>query len=426
MKRIALFCFLFGLATLSSCEKDAIAPSGADEQLSPGSGSRNELILDSIFIYARQVYLWHNTLPSYAQFAPRTRYTTTSLLPDIELYRQELFDITQYAINPNTKTPFELPDNAWAPRYSFIQTRSAANGLLAATGAVETASMGASGSFEIGSTKIAYLALNGFPLLASLKSTLDDKFASIAQEEPHILVIDLRNNLGGYVETAAHVANLIVPSHADGKLMYSERFNSNLQNATARILQFQPYLDNAGKPVYYQGRAATMADVDYSEKANSTYFKKIGKLNAIQKIYFIVSGNTASAAELLISALKPYVPCVLVGARTYGKPVGFFPINIDRYTLYLASFSLHNAEGWGDYYTGIPPDIAVSDLGDGEQGHPTDPGIKAVLADIQDNSSAAVVRGRIKKVYNMRSTQKMATRDTAFIPIIVHPQKFKN
>lgn len=426
MKRIALFCFLFGLAALSSCEKNVIAPSGEDEQLSPSSGSRTELTLDSIFLYARQVYLWHNSLPSYAQFAPRSRYAN-SPLSEVELYRQELFDIAQYPINPNSNAPYELPGDAWVPRYSNIQTYTSSNGLLAATGTAEAeASLGLSGSFDVGSTKVAYLSLNGFPLLSGLQSTLDNKFAAIAQEEPSILVIDLRNNLGGYVETAAYVANLIVPPNADGKLMYSERFNSNLQNATARILQFQPYLDSSGNPVQYQGRAATMADVDYSEKANSTYFSKVGNLKSVQKIYFIVSGNTASAAELLISVLKPYVPCVLVGERTYGKPVGFFPIHIDQYTLYLASFSLHNATGWGDYYNGIAPDIAVAGLVNTDLGNPNEPALKAILADIQGTNKSVLMRGKVQQVYSMRSTTIKAAADTACIPIIVHPKKLKN
>lgn len=426
MKRIAFFCLLFGFAVLSSCEKDTAIPSGEDEQLSPGTGSRTELTLDSIFLYARQVYLWHNSLPGYTLFAPRTRYANSGL-SDIELYRQELFDIAQYAINPTTNAPFELLDNAWAPRYSFIETSTVSSGQLATTGSGNTEDLGITGTFELGTIKAAYLALNSLPLLSGVKSTLDSKFDAITQHAPSVLIIDLRNNLGGYVETAAYVANLLAPPAADAKLMYTERFNSNLQQATARILQFQPYLDSSGNPVQHQGRAATMADVDYSEAANSTYFRKAGNLTSVRKLYFIVSGNTASAAELLISVLKPYVPCVLVGERTYGKPVGFFPIRIDQYTLYLASFGLYNAEGWGDYYSGITPDIAVTGTANGEQGNPHEPALKAVLADIQQQTNhASSIRGTMEKVYRLGKSSSDPEPQDGYIPMLVQPHKLKN
>lgn len=425
MKRIALFCLLFGLVALSSCEKDDPAPHTEDEQLSPGTGSRNELTLDSIFLYARQVYLWHNSLPSYAQFAPRTRYAN-SALSEIEVYRQELFDMAQYAVNPSNNKPYELEDDAWAPRYSSIQTKTGISGLLAASTLTGTETLGPSGNFEVGTTKVAYLALNGFPLLSDIKTALDSKFAAVAQDAPSIMIIDLRNNPGGYVETAAHIANLIAPNSANGKLMYTERFNSRLQNANARILQFQPYLDSSGKPVQYQGRAATMADVDYSEKANSVYFSKEGSLTSLRTLYFIVSGTTASAAELLISALKPYISCVLVGERSYGKPVGFFPIHIDQYSLYLASFSLHNAEGWGDYYNGMEPDISVPGLANGDQGNPTEPALKAVLAAIQGDDKSATPRGSVARSLNMNSPSTKRSTAPAFIPIVAQPPLHKH
>ena len=52
---------------------------------------------------------------------------------------------------------------------------------------------------------------------------------------------------------------------------------------------------------------------------------------------------------------------IVVGETTYGKPVGSFAINIDKYRLFLASFLIKNAQNSGDYFNGIVPDYHVSD-----------------------------------------------------------------
>ncbi|WP_437919347.1 S41 family peptidase [Sphingobacterium sp. LRF_L2] len=422
--RIGLATLLSTVVLINACKKEDTQPSTVDEQLSPSTGTRTELTLDSIFLYARQVYLWNSSLPSYSVFNPRERYINTKETT-ISVYRQELFDITQYAINPSTAIPYEGESSSSVPRYSFLQENSGSSGLVAATTLSNATAVAASGIFEVGSTKIAYLALDGFPLLSDCKTTLDSRFADFSNETPSIAIIDLRNNPGGYVETAEYVANLLAPPALNSKLMYSERFNTNLQNGTARILQFQPYLDSDGNTVQYQGRLATMADVDYTEANNSTYFSKVGSLESIEKIYFIVSESTASAAELLISSLKPHLPCVLVGQRTYGKPVGFFPIIIDQYQLYLASFSLHNAEGWGDYYNGMEVDIEVTNMTNNMLGNPSEVALQAVLADIQANSVSKTMRGNISKTYRLQSTTNKQQKSATFIPIISHKQKLK-
>lgn len=56
--------------------------------------------------------------------------------------------------------------------------------------------------------------------------------------------------------------------------MYSEVFNSAMQNGTVPILKHQPYLDANGKTTIYNGRNATMADVDYSVVSNTYKFSK--------------------------------------------------------------------------------------------------------------------------------------------------------
>ncbi len=65
---------------------------------------------------------------------------------------------------------------------------------------------------------------------------------------------------------------------------------------------------------------------DKHQDYNTTlYFNKTGPLNP-NHVLFIVTQSTASASELLINNLKPYMDVKIIGPQnTDGKPVGFFP-----------------------------------------------------------------------------------------------------
>jgi carboxyl-terminal processing protease len=101
------------------------------------------------------------------------------------------------------------------------------------------------------------------------------------------------------------------------------------------------------------------------------YFSKKGSLN-LSRIYFIVTDETASASELLINTLSPYMQVYMVGNyhsdgktntanNTYGKPVGFFPVEIvsSSNELYVTSFQMFNKNGVGDYFNGLKPNSHV-------------------------------------------------------------------
>jgi hypothetical protein len=141
--------------------------------------------------------------------------------------------------------------------------------------------------------------------------------------------------------------------------MYSEHYNALMQSGGATILNNQPYLDATGKVQFSNGKLITYADFDYSLKGNTEVFLKNGPLTGVSKVVFIVSGNTASASELVINSLKPYITVKMVGTQTYGKPVGFFPIRLEnKYDVYYSLFQTKNSLGLGDYYNGFTPDVS--------------------------------------------------------------------
>lgn len=211
-----------------------------------------------------------------------------------------------------------------------------------------------------GTKKIGYLAFARFSTLDNTtKTELDAAFADFSTNGVKDLVIDLRYNGGGYINTAEYLINLIAPSGLNGKVMFREYYNSTMRNGKAGILINQPVTDINGKLIYDRtlGRNLTQADDDYSPEAQYVSFSKKGALAGVTNVVFIVSDRTASASELVINSLKPFVNVKLVGETTYGKPVGFFPIRIEnRYDVFYAMFETKNANEEGGYFNGMVPD----------------------------------------------------------------------
>jgi len=233
-----------------------------------------------------------------------------------------------------------------------------------------------------GARKIGYLAFARFSDKANSETALVNAFSNFETQGVTDLVIDLRYNGGGYVTTAETLTNLIAPNSASGT-MYVEHFNSNLKSrkqSDPSILSNQPWLDASEKIVYINGRIRTLADASYAPEYNTAVFTKRGSLN-IQNVVFIVTGRSASASELVINSLKPKMTVKLVGAQTYGKPIGFFPIRLEnKYDVYYSLFETKNSLGEGGYYNGMGVDVPVnSDYGDYDFGNPLDLHLKAAI-----------------------------------------------
>ena len=193
---------------------------------------------------------------------------------------------------------------------------------------------------------IGYLVYNSF--LGNIDQTgaeyarVFNKFASAGITN---LIVDLRYNGGGYVNLQEQLANYLITSQAQGSIMMKQIYNSNHSNENSTVL-----------------------------------FNKSGSLQ-LTKIYFIVSRGTASASELLINNLKPYMDVRLIGnSNTHGKPVGFFPIEDGEWYVFPVSFKTVNKNGEGNYYAGFTPNAIVAD------------GLDKDWGDINENSLASALR----------------------------------
>jgi len=136
--RSAVTAALIIFTGLSACKKsdsDVEPTEPATEE--PTSSDRADLTKDSIFYYAKEVYLWNESLPSYEQFKPRSFNAATDILS----YESELFKITRYGTNPETSQPYEYNRGAPEfPKYSYISDLNDKNptAVIAPKGSVNT------------------------------------------------------------------------------------------------------------------------------------------------------------------------------------------------------------------------------------------------------------------------------------------------
>ena len=204
--------------------------------------------------------------------------------------------------------------------------------------------------FDYSSKRIGYLALSSFEEVKpgqQIQQHLDRVFAKFEDRQIDALILDLRYNTGGYISSAQYIANKVITPVASDALMYKYELNAFLSQRS-------------------NWKGQSFEDV---------YFQRSGNLN-LKTVYFLVTDITASASELLINVLRPYMNVVIIAENegTYGKPVGFFKQEIMGETaLWAASFKLINSRGESDYWDGINADqkniadYIFADFGDPEE-----------------------------------------------------------
>ncbi|MGD8415630.1 MAG: S41 family peptidase [Pseudomonadales bacterium] len=220
--------------------------------------------------------------------------------------------------------------------------------------------------FEAGGRLVGYVYFRTFvedanALLRQAMVSLTDQAVALGGTGIDDLVLDLRYNGGGLVGTAEVLGSLVVGNANAGNIFFSYEYNDFV---TA----------NYGDPNEDVRRFQVEADA----------------LEGVENVYYLTDTGTASASELTISGLTPYLTrSVLVGARTYGKPVGQWGLDYcnDSMVLFLVTFRTVNVLGQADYYTGIPADCAAPDDWDHALGDPSEARLDAALAYIESNGS---------------------------------------
>jgi len=189
--------------------------------------------------------------------------------------------------------------------------------------------------------KVGYFAYLQF--LSSFDDSLRAVFGRFKQQGVNELVIDLRYNGGGYVSSSDLLTNLMV---------------KDIASRVDKVMNKRQYNDAYTREVIKQYGASALV-TNFKMESNN-----IGSLN---RVFFLTSTGTASASELIINNLKPFMNVILIGEHTYGKNVGSFTItdNAKRwnYGLQPITFKILNALDQSDYgsVNGFLPDYALSD-----------------------------------------------------------------
>lgn len=189
--------------------------------------------------------------------------------------------------------------------------------------------------------KVGYFAYLQF--LTSFDDSLRAVFGRFKEKGVNELVIDLRYNGGGYVTNSDLLTTLIV---------------KDLATKVDKVMNKRLYNDAYTKEVIKQ----------YGEAALLTNFKmEANNISSLNRVFILTSTGTASASELIINNLKPFMSVILIGEHTYGKNVGSFTItdNAKRwnYGLQPITFKILNSQDQSDYGTvnGFLPDYALAD-----------------------------------------------------------------
>jgi C-terminal processing protease CtpA/Prc len=200
--------------------------------------------------------------------------------------------------------------------------------------------------YTVGSKKIGYLVYNQFvPAPNGSSGTeydnqVDAIFAQFKAAGVNELVLDLRYNPGGYTSSSANLASLIGKGVDDSKLYFRESWNSTITPALQK---------EYGSDFFLQ---------KFSTKAQN-----IG--GNLSRVYVLTTDRTASASELIINGLRPYMTVNTIGTTTYGKNVGSITITDDtgkiNWGMQPIVFRSYNSLGQSDYSSGFTPTVEVEE-----------------------------------------------------------------
>jgi carboxyl-terminal processing protease len=177
-----------------------------------------------------------------------------------------------------------------------------------------------------GGRNYGYLNLRTF--ISSANPQLRTAFLNFRNQGVTDVIIDFRYNGGGLVSTAELMGDLM--GEGRGGSIFSQT-------------------------VFRASKAVENDEHRFAPTAESI---------APTRIAFIGTGSTASASELVINSMLPYLGTnmTLVGSNTFGKPVGQIALDKaecdDR--MRVVAFATANSTGAGDYYNGLAPKIANS------------------------------------------------------------------
>jgi carboxyl-terminal processing protease len=208
--------------------------------------------------------------------------------------------------------------------------------------------------YQANGRRVGYIFFRNFVTPSS--AALDQAFAELTTAGIDDLVLDLRYNGGGLVRVAQHLASLIGGARTRGQV-FAEYFHNDKNAFRNEVTRFETDTPNAAR---------------------------------LDRLIVITTQGSASASELVINALRPFIPVIVVGDRTYGKPVGQYQFTFCDKMLAPVSFTLRNANGEGDFFGGIPADCPVADDVEHQLGDASESSLREALTFAATGACSAV------------------------------------
>ena len=219
-----------------------------------------------------------------------------------------------------------------------------------------------------GTAGVGYLNLRSY--ISTADAQLGPAFAVFRERGVRDFIVDLRYNGGGLVTTAELMNNLLGGARSTAEVQYRTVLNTRKT----------------------------------SENATRTFRPNAQSVQPV-RIAFLTTGATASASEINVNSMAPWVEVAIVGEDTLGKPVGQYAFDVpnceDR--LRLVTFKTVNALGQGDYYDGLASTLkfacAANDTLDQPLGSTSEGMVAAALSWLRTGACPAVmtsVAGRAK------------------------------
>lgn len=226
---------------------------------------------------------------------------------------------------------------------------------------------------ESSSGIIGYLVYNSF--IDPSSEDLNQAFAYFNDEGVDELIVDLRYNHGGTSRMSNQLASQI-----GGDIVAGNIYNKPTNNANHQ------------------------SDVELFNLNGAQHY-----LN-MSRVVFLTTEESASGSEVLINSLKPYLDVKLVGQKTYGKPVGMRVAQLCDQMVLAITHHNHNADGFGDFFDGIPVDCPAVDSVAGEWGDLNDPMLSEAIYLLENNqcsNNQVTVSQPLKPIFNNNLADKV-------------------
>ncbi|MFV0540609.1 MAG: S41 family peptidase [Aestuariibaculum sp.] len=250
---------------------------------------------------------------------------------------------------------------------------------------------------DIAGKKVGYLVYNAFR--SSYNDKLNDAFAYFKAENINELILDLRLNGGGSVQTSAYLASMIYDATDTDDIFAKLTFNTKHESENSTY----SFAHNLNV---------------YNTNEEKTGTQAINRLTSLSRLYVLTSTSTASASEMIINGLKAYMPVTIIGETTYGKNVGSITLydapasNYQNrnaanpnhlYAMQPIVFTIYNKNDESNYVHGFLPDIEVKEhnywnsiLPFGDENEIL---LKTALDDIRGNSGKNVLAIKATNTY---------------------------